>query len=239
MARKPESKAQPARTRRTAEEAGARSRRGREVLVAAGPAGIRLQEVAADVGVSHPTVLHHFGSREGLIQAVVARALDLCTRACSTPCRRRRTRSGRGAPRPRLETMVKGGHARTFLWLALSGYPPTMEELRVRSFAEAVHEIRRGPWEGGRAASASVRGHVLHRSPPGAGAALDVGDGGPRGGRGRACGARRFRAWLAKLIHQHLQKGERANPRVAIAFAVASDAHRPPTKVTTSSTPPL
>ena len=41
-----------------------------------GPAGIRLQEVAADVGLSHPTVLHHFGSREGLVEAVVARALD-------------------------------------------------------------------------------------------------------------------------------------------------------------------
>src|SRR5690242_16224301 len=65
------------RRRRTGEEArsailDAAERR----LVASGPAGIRLQEVAADVGVSHPTVLHHFTSREGLVEAVVGRALD-------------------------------------------------------------------------------------------------------------------------------------------------------------------
>ena len=65
------------RRRRTAEEArtailDAAERR----LVASGPASIRLQEVAADVGVSHPTVLHHFGSREALVEAVVVRALD-------------------------------------------------------------------------------------------------------------------------------------------------------------------
>src|SRR5580693_3024846 len=65
------------RRRRTAEQArsailDAAERR----LVADGPGAIRLQEVAKDVGVSHPTVLHHFGSREGLVEAVVARALD-------------------------------------------------------------------------------------------------------------------------------------------------------------------
>ncbi|MGH7329781.1 MAG: TetR/AcrR family transcriptional regulator, partial [Polyangiaceae bacterium] len=36
-------------------------------LVRVGPSGIRLQEVAKDAGVSHPTVLHHFGSRELLV----------------------------------------------------------------------------------------------------------------------------------------------------------------------------
>jgi len=40
-----------------------------------GPVGIRLQDVAADVGVSHPTVLHHFGSREELLRQIADRAL--------------------------------------------------------------------------------------------------------------------------------------------------------------------
>jgi len=39
-------------------------------MAASGPAGLRLQEVAKAAGVSHPTILHHFGSREGLIQAL-------------------------------------------------------------------------------------------------------------------------------------------------------------------------
>jgi len=39
-------------------------------MAVGGPAGLRLQEVAKAAGVSHPTILHHFGSREGLIQAL-------------------------------------------------------------------------------------------------------------------------------------------------------------------------
>ena len=58
----------PKRVRRTAEEAkmmilDAAERRLREL----GPAGIKLQELAADVGVSHPAILHHFGSRDRLV----------------------------------------------------------------------------------------------------------------------------------------------------------------------------
>src|SRR4051812_32579591 len=65
------------RRRRDAEDARAAILDAAERrLVLAGPAGIRLQEVAADVGVSHPTVLHHFGSREALVAAVIHRALE-------------------------------------------------------------------------------------------------------------------------------------------------------------------
>jgi AcrR family transcriptional regulator len=59
------------RIRRTPEDAR------RLILAAAeagmaqsGPAGLRLEAVAKAAGVSHPTILHHFGSREGLIQAL-------------------------------------------------------------------------------------------------------------------------------------------------------------------------
>ena len=44
-------------------------------MAKAGPAGLRLQEVAVAAGVSHPTILHHFESREGLIRAVHQRSL--------------------------------------------------------------------------------------------------------------------------------------------------------------------
>src|SRR5580700_10941169 len=77
MARRHPAKPPLPRKRRTGEEARTAILDAAErLLVVAGPAGIRLQEVARDVGVSHPTVLHHFGSREGLIEAVVVRALD-------------------------------------------------------------------------------------------------------------------------------------------------------------------
>ena len=65
------------RIRRTPEEArrvilDAAERRLSEL----GPEGIRLQEIAADVGISHPTILHHFDSREGLVLALTQRATD-------------------------------------------------------------------------------------------------------------------------------------------------------------------
>lgn len=44
------------------------------MLVAEGPAGLRLDEVARRVGISRQAVLHHFGSREGLLREVVGRA---------------------------------------------------------------------------------------------------------------------------------------------------------------------
>ncbi len=40
-------------------------------LARLGADGMRLQDIARDVGVSHPTILHHFGSRDGLIVALV------------------------------------------------------------------------------------------------------------------------------------------------------------------------
>src|SRR5688572_22191932 len=42
-------------------------------LVERGPDGIRLQDLADELGISHPAILHHFGSRAGLLRALVTR----------------------------------------------------------------------------------------------------------------------------------------------------------------------
>lgn len=47
-----------------------------ERLAAQGPEGIRLQDIARDVGISHPAILHHFESREGLVSALIARTSE-------------------------------------------------------------------------------------------------------------------------------------------------------------------
>lgn len=64
------------RLRRTPEEA----RRlildtAQELIARSGPEGLRLQEIAAAAGISHPLILHHFGSREGLVRALVQEAV--------------------------------------------------------------------------------------------------------------------------------------------------------------------
>lgn len=70
-----ENKPAPAkRIRRSAEE----SRRvildaAAKRLAEQGPEGIRLQDIARDVGISHPAILHHFESRAGLVNALVDR----------------------------------------------------------------------------------------------------------------------------------------------------------------------
>jgi TetR/AcrR family transcriptional regulator, repressor for neighboring sulfatase len=63
------------RLRRTPEEArrlileAAQTR-----LATTGPEGLRLQDIAAAAGISHPLILHHFGSREGLVRALTREA---------------------------------------------------------------------------------------------------------------------------------------------------------------------
>ncbi len=72
-----EGKREPKRIRRSAEEA----RRlildaAEERLATQGPEGIRLQDIARDVGISHPAILHHFESREGLVKALINRTSE-------------------------------------------------------------------------------------------------------------------------------------------------------------------
>jgi TetR/AcrR family transcriptional regulator, repressor for neighboring sulfatase len=63
-------RAQPAapkrgkRQRRTPEEARRLILEAAQMLIArTGPEGFRLQDIAAAAGISHPLILHHFGSR--------------------------------------------------------------------------------------------------------------------------------------------------------------------------------
>src|SRR4029077_14916484 len=64
------------RPRRTAEQAREEILACAErQLIANGPDALRLQDRAAEVGISHPAILHHFGTREGLVRAVVERAM--------------------------------------------------------------------------------------------------------------------------------------------------------------------
>jgi AcrR family transcriptional regulator len=98
----------------------------------AGPGAIRLQEVAAEVGVSHPAVLHHFGSREGLVHAVVDRAIrrlqdDLARALARQLGGKRRGREPDGGAelfQRVFEVLFDEGHARLMAWLLLSGFDP-------------------------------------------------------------------------------------------------------------------
>lgn len=114
------------RRRRTAEEAR------RAILDAAqkrlangGPEAIRLQEIARDLGISHPAILHHFESREGLMRALAMYAVQRLdselVHAIGDP-------SEQPTPAGILDRVFvalgETGLARLLGWYALSGFAP-------------------------------------------------------------------------------------------------------------------
>jgi AcrR family transcriptional regulator len=113
----------PPRRRRSAEVArkeilDAAQRR----LSEAGPDAIRLQEIAADVGIAHPTILHHFGSREGLLRALDTRAIRALTEDIEAMIRSPAAPgSGVDLVERLAQTMDQQGLARLIAWWALRG----------------------------------------------------------------------------------------------------------------------
>jgi len=176
-------------------------------MVDVGPAGIRLQEVAADAGVSHPTVLHHFGSREKLVKAVITRSMQAINASLVEAI------TASGGDEGRLEALIENvahaleefGHSRVVLWLALEGHRIDGADARLVDVVDAAHAIRLAREPGKKvsredtartvvlAALALVAGSVL--AP-----AMLENAGLPADGRD----PRRFRSWLARLLIEHL-----------------------------------
>lgn len=212
------------RRRRSAEDAKRAILDAAEARFAArGPAGIRLQQIAADVGVSHPTILHHFGSREDLMRAVMERALGALreeVRAALTASDPARVDVAMLIERV-FEILGAHGQARLMAWLVLAG-----EERRgrhpgvtffVREIAELTHRERLArharsgrrppPFEDSLFAilltTLALLGDALLGDTARASSGLDD----PAAGR-------RFRQWFAALLVAHLDGGgESGRPR--------------------------
>lgn len=143
-AQKPKKAAPKKRARRTADA----SRRAildaaERQLASVGPDGIRLQEIAREVGLSHPAILHHFGSREELLHEVVRSAVANLEEEIV-----RLLASQTGKDPPAFETieqafhvLVEKGNARVLAWLLLSGRAVD-PAARLRFIAEAAHARR-------------------------------------------------------------------------------------------------
>ncbi|HTM22205.1 MAG TPA: TetR/AcrR family transcriptional regulator [Kofleriaceae bacterium] len=117
------------------------------MLIERGPDGIRLQELAADLGISHPAILHHFGSRAGLLRALVERTgerlqqelIDTITRGVDQDV-------AAGVLERSFEVLADRKHARTLAWLNLSpeagGGPPVGHGAQLRRIADVAHALR-------------------------------------------------------------------------------------------------
>ncbi len=128
------------RRRRPAEETQAEILQVAQALMHEhGPAGVKLDDIAKEVGVSRQAVLHHFGNREGLMQALVRSAwvglfedlATLTTVADATP----------DAFVDHVDDVVrKRGNARLGAWLLLSdsGLPDEVFEGALAGLPQAL-----------------------------------------------------------------------------------------------------
>ncbi len=174
-------------------------------LLAGGPEAIRLQEIAADAGISHPAILHHFGSREGLVEAMVMRGV--------TNLQTQFLEGWPSAKEPDIEGVFdrfyevasRRGIARMLAWLILSGKSNrTMTPNVFKPAAERMHagRIRRAQQQGRRLPALEetlfaatflfilVLGDSLFG--PSVRRAVGLGSG--------ADTTRRFRRWLSKTV---------------------------------------
>lgn len=191
------------RKRRSSDEARASILDAAEAqLREVGPGGIRLQDVAKAVGVSHPTVLHHFGSREGLIAAVVSRVVESIQSGLSDDVQAAPGLEGIHALIDRVALKMKDkDRARTLMWLSLAGFGPGLGALHVTPIAEALHEVRRLKRAGKKRMPPFEDSCFSVVLPALALLSLTVlEDAGEPG-----FDVPRFRAWLARLVQRHLE----------------------------------
>lgn len=108
--------------------------------------GLRLQQIAGELGLSHPAVLYHFGTREKLIEAVVERAFAHLEHDLAQLFAERALQSD-GAVLQAIEqvseALVKRGHGRILAWLLLSGHVPDSVFASLQRLLKLVHQARR------------------------------------------------------------------------------------------------
>ncbi|MBX3445214.1 MAG: TetR/AcrR family transcriptional regulator [Parvibaculaceae bacterium] len=202
------------RVRRTAEEArrlildAAEARLARQ-----GPEGLRLQDIARDVGISHPAILHHFESREGLVRALIGRA----NRQLRDKLLSALDGDGEGSDTAYhighvFEALSDRGTARLLSWLLLTGRASDeqMEPNVMREIVDAI-QARREDHARQEKQPAPDREDTLFIAMLTASAAFGEAIVGRQLAEAAGLdrdGLARFRLWFARMINDHLDTGK-------------------------------
>ena len=180
----------------------------RDQLADTGPEGLRLQEIAARAGISHPLILHHFGSRAGLVRALTEEAArELRDRLIAAMA------AGDASLEQQLDRVFEAfrdGLAQRLAWLATVEPQPdgAAAAMIMRDIADVVHARRIAAAPPGAVVDRADTEALLHLV-----AAAAFGDAvfGPR--LRRSAGQmpsddtdRHFRRWFAALIRDHTQR---------------------------------
>lgn len=116
----------------------------RERLLALGPRGVTLKDIAGDVGISHQAILHHFGSREGLLREVVGDALNELSTSLVAAFEQHDGPLDARVLLDQVDEVFEGqGQARLMAWLLLDGLAPPDDPGQIREIARALDARRR------------------------------------------------------------------------------------------------
>ncbi|MBX2848224.1 MAG: TetR/AcrR family transcriptional regulator [Acidiferrobacterales bacterium] len=114
------------------------------ILTEVGPAGLRISAVAKNARMAHPNIIHHFGSRDGLINAVAQRLGERATARITQAI----DDALSAAPEDRvaaitrvLETSYPGDEGRAAVWLHLSGAESSLKS-HMTQIVELSHRLR-------------------------------------------------------------------------------------------------
>lgn len=188
------------RIRRKPEEARALILDAAEAAVAvSGPAGLRLQDVARRAGVSHPTILHHFKNREGLVLALNRRTLEGLKTALIAGMQPTSENGDDGVTKS--FAAYRGGLAERVVWLLQAPGAEAVPGLTVfDEIVAALHDLRRKFALPGHEPDIADTRHVVHLVTIAALGDALLGARLRQAGDAEAAARARFEKWFSDLI---------------------------------------
>jgi AcrR family transcriptional regulator len=186
-------------------------------LTSEGPRGLRLDTIAEELGISRQAILHHFGTRDGLIAAVVQRALERLQSelAGGLLALSDHDRGSQVLVERTFDVIVDKGYGRLIAWLALEHDDGKLDlfgadQALLASLAKISHALRErelGPTE----FRDTLFTFVLSTYAILGSAVFERGVYRSAGLADDASAHREFRAWLSALLVEHLE-GKKTKP---------------------------
>lgn len=115
-----------------------------KIVVAVGPAGLRISAVAREAKMAHPNIIHHFGSREGLLDALAERVGNRATERITAAINEALIapeENRLSAMTHILDCAYLGDEGRCAVWMHLSGAKSSLKP-NMQRIVEASHQLR-------------------------------------------------------------------------------------------------
>lgn len=115
-----------------------------KIVVEVGPAGLRISAVAKQAGMAHPNIIHHFGSREGLLEALAekigTRATERITNAIAQALQAKEEDRVQAMTHV-LDTAYPDDEGKAAVWMHLSGAESSLRQ-NMQRIVGLAHQLR-------------------------------------------------------------------------------------------------